>query len=284
MCGLLSADTKGFAEALASFFDFSKGAFSEHFTIADAVDIILLTILFAFVIKFVINKKAGALIFGILVCLVFYALASFFNLTGIRYILSGIFQIGALALVIIFQPEIRELLEKLGSGSLNGIRNFGDASHGSKMQYKNIDSICKAVHILSMQKTGALIAITKNTSLDDIIHTGTLINADISDTLIRNLFYDKSPLHDGAVIIDNGRIASAACILPLTKRTSFDFEIGTRHRAAIGLSEASDAIVIVVSEETGIISVAKDSNLTREFTNESLRQLLIKELIREDRR
>lgn len=284
MCGLLSTGTDSFIESVSSFLNFAKSAFLEHFTIADAVDIILLTILFALVIKFAVNKKAGALIVGIFVCLTVYALASFFDLTGIRYILSGIFQIGALALVIIFQPEIRELLEKLGSGSLNGIRNFGDSTHGNKMKYKNIDSICKAVHILSMQKTGALIAIAKNTSLDDIIHTGTLINADISDTLIRNLFYDKSPLHDGAVIVDNGRIVSAACILPLTKRTVFDFDLGTRHRAAIGLSETSDAIVIVVSEETGIISVAKDSVLTREFTNESLRQLLISELIKEDRR
>ena len=279
MFGLLQA-SGSFTDHIKSFFEFAKNAFSDFNPIVDTIDILLLTILFAFVFKYIIHKRAGALIFGIVICFVVLVLASVFDLTGTKYILSGVFQIGVIAIVIIFQPEIRELLEKVGSGSIKSIRGLGDGGESNRIQYKAIDAICKAVHILSMQKTGALIVISKNMSLDEIIHTGTEINADVSDALIRNLFYDKSPLHDGAVVIDNGRIAAAACILPLTKRTSVEQELGTRHRAAIGMTESNDAVVVVVSEETGIVSVAMDAELTRNFTNDTLRKLLIKELIR----
>lgn len=279
MFGLLQA-SGSFTDHIKSFFEFAKNAFSDFNPIVDTIDILLLTILFAFVFKYIIHKRAGALIFGIVICFIVLVLASVFDLTGTKYILSGVFQIGVIAIVIIFQPEIRELLEKVGSGSIKSIRGLGDGGESNRIQYKAIDAICKAVHILSMQKTGALIVISKNMSLDEIIHTGTEINADVSDALIRNLFYDKSPLHDGAVVIDNGRIAAAACILPLTKRTSVEQELGTRHRAAIGMTESNDAVVVVVSEETGIVSVAMDAELTRNFTNDTLRKLLIKELIR----
>ncbi len=281
MHGLLSAGTSSFAEFFTDFISFAGEAL-DKIKVSDVVDILILTVLFSFIFKYIISKKAGALIAGVLICFAVLILASVFDLTGTRYILSELFQIGIIALVIIFQPEIRELLERLGSGSINSIKGFGDNGSQSKLQYRSIDSICKAVHILSMQKTGALIVVARHMSLDEIIHTGTEINADISEPLIRNLFYDKSPLHDGAVVIDNGKIAAAACILPLTKRTSVDQDLGTRHRAAIGLSESCDAIVIVVSEETGIISVAMDAELDRNFTNDTLRKLLIKELIRGD--
>lgn len=281
MFGLLSAGGS-FADYIKSFFEFAKNAFNDFDPIFDTIDILLLTVLFAFVFKYIIHKRAGALIFGILICFVILVFASVFDLTGTKYILSGVFQIGVIAIVIIFQPEIRELLEKVGSGSINSIKGFGDGGESNRIQYKAIDAICKAVHILSMQKTGALIVISRNMSLDEIIHTGTEINADISDALIRNLFYDKSPLHDGAVIIDNGRIAAAACILPLTKRATVVQELGTRHRAAVGMTESNDAIVVVVSEETGIVSVAMDAELTRNYTNDTLRKLLIRELIRGD--
>ncbi len=281
MLGLLNIGTS-FADSFKSFLEFAKDAFNDFNPLIDTIDIILLTLLFAFIFKYIIHKRAGALIAGIVICFVVLVLASMFDLTGTKYILSGVFQIGVIAIVIIFQPEIRELLEKVGSGSINSIRGFSDGGELNRIQYKSIDAICKAVHILSMQKTGALIVISRNMSLDEIIHTGTEINADVSDPLIRNLFYDKSPLHDGAVVIDNGRIAAAACILPLTRRTSVEQELGTRHRAAIGLTESCDAIVVVVSEETGIVSVAMDAELTRNYTNDTLRQLLISELIRGD--
>ncbi len=281
MNGLLKAVPMDFADYFVAFMTFARETIAE-IKVSDMIDILLLTILFSFIFRYIIHKKAGALIVGVFLCFAIYMLASVFELTGIRYILAEIFQIGIIAIIIIFQPEIRELLERLGSGSINSLKGLGDSGSQSKMQYRSIDAICKAVHILSMQKTGALIVIARNMNLDEIIHTGTEINADISEPLIRNLFYDKSPLHDGAVVIDNGEIAAAACILPLTKRNSVDQELGTRHRAAIGLSESTDAMVVVVSEETGIVSVAKDAELTRNYTNESLRQLLIKELIKGD--
>lgn len=279
MIGLLNTQPTDFIEHFRAFLAFAKEAFAD-ITVADAIDILLLTVLFSFIFRYIIHKRAGALIFGIFVCFVTLVLASVFNLAGTRFILSGVFQIGIIAIVIIFQPEIRELLEKLGSGSINSIKGLGDNGNVNRIQYRAIDAICKSVHILSMQKTGALIVIGRTMTLDEIVHTGTVINADISDALIRNLFYDKSPLHDGAIVIDNGRVAAAACILPLTRRASVEQELGTRHRAAIGLSESTDAIVIVVSEETGIVSVAKDAELTRNYTNDTLRQLLIQELIK----
>ncbi len=245
----------------------------------DALDILILALLFYFVLRFFRSRKAGTLFIGISICVVLYALALFLNLTGVKYILSGIFQIGALAVVIIFQPEIRDLLESIGSGSIKRIRNISELTRKKQAQYKAIDNICKAVHVLSAEKTGALIVLGRTTGLDDVLHTGIEINADVSDYLIRNLFYDKAPLHDGAVLIEGNRIRAAACILPLPRHALAYNELGTRHRAAIGLSEVSDAIIIVVSEETGIISVAKENELKRNFTEDSLRKYLVKELV-----
>jgi diadenylate cyclase len=237
--------------------------------------------LFFFAVRFFKRRKAGALIAGIVVCLLIYVLATVFNISSIRYILSGVFEIGVLVLVVLFQPEIREALEKMGSGSLKSIKILGDNSSKNQSQYKVIDNICKAVQILSIEKTGALIVIERTTQLDDILHSGTVINSDVSESLIRNIFFNRAPLHDGAIVIDEGKIVAAACILPLPKRTTVDSELGTRHRAAVGISEVSDAITIVVSEETGVISVAKECKLIRDFTCDDLRKYLYHEIINE---
>ncbi|MBQ2875908.1 MAG: diadenylate cyclase CdaA [Clostridia bacterium] len=284
MFGLLSVGSAAdnFASEVAGFFNFAKEAFI-GFTLIDAVDILLLTVIFTFCFRFLKQKQAGYVILGIVVCLAVFILSIVFELSGIKFILSGVFQIGVLAFVIIFHPELRELLEKVGSGSIKGIRTLGsDAKHKEK-QHQMIKNITKAVHILSMEKTGALIVLTRTTRLDDVIHSGISINADVTDNLLRNLFYNRAPLHDGAVVIDGGRISAASCILPLPKRTVVDNDLGTRHRAAVGLSEISDALIIVVSEETGIISVAKECELIRGFTSESLRKYLIKEFLNEQR-
>ncbi len=275
MYGLLSTNIK---DSFAAFIGHAKDIFF-GFNWTDAVDIIILALLFYFVFSFFRSRKAGTLLVGIFICVVLYAVAVLFNLTGVQYILSAVFQIGALAIIIIFQPEIRDLLETIGSGSIKGIKTFREQAHKKQAQYKAIDNICKAVHVMSAEKCGALIVIGRTTQLDDITHTGIDINADVSDYLIRNLFYDKAPLHDGAVVIENNRIKSAACILPLPKRTFVDSELGTRHRAAVGMSEVSDAVIIIVSEETGVISVAKESELRRDFTEDSLRKFLVKELV-----
>ena len=283
MYGLLSIESgkDSIAAAFSGFFNFIKDAFLD-FSPKDAVDIVLLTVVFFFIFRFLKQKKAGMVILGIVICLAVLVLSTVFELSGISYILSGVFKIGVLALIIIFHPELRELLEKVGSGSIKGIRALGAESKSKEKQQQIITNITKAVHILSMEKTGALIVLSGTTKLDDIIHSGIPINAEISDSLLRNIFFNRAPLHDGAVVIDSGKIASASCILPLPKRTVVDSDLGTRHRAAIGLSEISDAIIIVVSEETGIISVARESDLTRGYTAESLRKYLVKEILRED--
>ena len=277
---LLNISGNNLIEDIKNFIVFTRNAFV-GFDWSDALDILLLTILFSIAVKFFKSRKAGALIVGIGVCAAIFVVASLLGLGSIRFILSGVFQIGALAIVIIFQPEIRDLLEKMGSGSIKGFKFFGEFSSHSKSQYRAVDSICKAVHVLSVEKTGALIVLERTTKLDDIIDTGTTINADVNDSLIRNLFYNRAPLHDGAIIIDDDKIVSAACILPLPRRAQIDSDLGTRHRAAIGLSEISDAIIIVVSEETGVISVAKECELIRDFTADSLRKYLYAEFVNE---
>ena len=177
-------------------------------------------------------------------------------------------------------PEIRDALEKLGSGSISGFLSLREQKDKNQ-QYKTvIDNIAAAVRELSSSKTGALIVIERTTQLDDITQTGVSINADVNAFLIRNIFFNKAPLHDGAIVIEGARITTAGCLLPLSRRHDMDNELGTRHRAAIGMSETSDAIIIVVSEETGMISIAFDGSLTRGFSADSLRRYLLKKLLK----
>jgi len=251
------------------------------FTLADAFDICFLALAFFFVFRFFRGKKSGAVLIGISVCLVFWFVSTYFNLDGVSSIFSKVFDIGVIALIIIFQPEIRDVLERIGTGPFNGLFSFGDQHRKQQLYYTAVDNICAAVSDLSRTKTGALIVLARTTSLDDVIQTGVKINADTNSFLLRNLFFDKAPLHDGAVVIDEGRIVSAGCLLPLTRRQDIDSDLGTRHRAAVGMSEISDAIIIVVSEETGVISVASDCALTRNYTPDSLRNFLLKAWVRD---
>ena len=276
---LLETTVSGIGEMFASFFAFAKDAFT-NFGFNDAIDIIILTVVFFFALRFFKGRKAGALILGIIVCLLLLFFASLFDLRGTYYIFSGVTKIGALALVIIFQPEIRDVLEKLGTGSISGIHLLGDQKKKNQAYFNVIDNICAAVGDLSNTKTGALIVIVRTTKLDDVIQTGIRLDSNVNSFLLRNIFFNRAPLHDGAVIIDNARIAAAGCLLPLTRRANVDSDLGTRHRAAIGMSETSDAITIVVSEETGSISIAHDCSLTRSCTPESLRRFLMEKMIR----
>lgn len=276
---LLETTVSGIGEMFASFFAFAKDAFT-NFGFNDAIDIIILTIVFFFALRFFKGRKAGALIIGIIVCLLLLFFASLFDLRGTYYIFSGVTKIGALALVIIFQPEIRDVLEKLGTGSISGIHLLGDQKKKNQAYFSVIDNICAAVGDLSNTKTGALIVIVRTTKLDDVIQTGIKLDSNVNSFLLRNIFFNRAPLHDGAVIIDNARIAAAGCLLPLTRRSNIDSDLGTRHRAAIGMSETSDAITIVVSEETGIVSIAHDCSLIRACTQESLRRFLMEKMIR----
>ncbi len=276
---LYTAQQTNIFEYFSGFFEYAKKVFME-FNVFDAIDIIILTAIFVFAYKFLKSRKSGALLIGVGICLVAVTIATLLNLDGVRFILSAIFENGVIVLIILLQPEIRDVLEKVGTGSLSGIMSFGDSKRRKQLYNAAIDNICAAVNDLSNTKTGALIAVVRTTKLDEIMHTGIVINADVNSFLLRNLFFNKAPLHDGAVIIDEARIAAAGCLLPLTRRTDVDSDLGTRHRAAIGLSETSDAVVIVVSEETGTISVAYDCTLTRNLNVDQLRRFLMQKLIR----
>lgn len=264
---------------LSSMLAFLKSCFLD-FTVADAADIILLSLIFFLAFRFLKGRKAGVLLIGILIFMALMIVAYIFELKATHFVFSQIFKIGVIALIIIFQPEIREALEKVGSGSISGIMSFGDQKKKRQMYSVAIDQICSAVGDLANNKTGALIVIGRTTKLDDVIQTGIAINSDVNSNLIRNLFFNKAPLHDGAIVIEDARITAAACLLPLTRRTDIDSDLGTRHRAAVGMSETSDAIVVVVSEETGTISVAFDCELTRDYTSDSLRKFLMSKIVK----
>lgn len=254
-----------------------------NFALADAFDIFFLALIFFFIFRFFRGKKGGAALIGISVCIVLWFVSDTLELVGVSSIFSRVLfnDIGVIALIIIFHPEIRDVLERIGTGPFNGLFAFGDQRKKQQLYYTAVDNICAAVSDLSRTKTGALIVLTRTTSLDDVIQTGVQINADTNSFLLRNLFFNKAPLHDGAVVIDEGRIVCAGCLLPLTRRQDMDSDLGTRHRAAVGMSEISDALIIVVSEETGVISVASDCALTRNYTPDTLRSFLLKAWVRD---
>ena len=282
MITLLAPNASNAGNGFLEFISLTKEAF-KNFSFFDVIDIILLTVIFFLAFMFLKSRKAGALIIGIAVCALLLTVATFLGLEGTKYLFSGLFQIGALAIVIIFQPEIRDGLERLGSGSISGIIHLGHNKKKKQAYVKAIENICNAVTDLSHTKTGALIVIQRTTQLEDIVQTGIVINADVQSALLRNIFFNRAPLHDGAVVIDDdAHIVAAGCLLPLARRQNIDEDLGTRHRAAIGMSETSDAIIIVISEETGVISVALDCELTRNYTADSLRKLLFRKLLREN--
>lgn len=232
--------------------------------ISDIVDILIVSVLIYYVYKFIRERRAGKLAVGIGVLAVIMILSNVFELAVMNYFMKNIFQVGLIAAVVIFQPELRSLLENVGGDSIKGLRSIGEDKENQET-LKFINELCEAVGEMSMSKTGALIVIEQSTKLGDIISTGTVINADTSSMLLRNIFFNKSPLHDGAVVIRDMRIYSAGCLLPLATKNNITKELGTRHRAAIGASEASDALVVVVSEETGTISLAHKGHMHRGY-------------------
>lgn len=257
----------------------SLGAAFSDFTFVDFLDIAVLSAILFFVFRFFTTRKVWTIFVGICVCALILLVSVLIPLPGTKMLFSEVFSVGILAIILIFQPEIRAVLEKIGSGSIHGFMSLSERRRQNQVYLSTIDNVCSAVRELADSKTGALIVMTRTTKLDEIISSGTVINADVNSVLLRNLFFNKAPLHDGAVIIDETRIAAAACVLPLTRSETLNSDLGTRHRAAIGLSEMSDAVVIVVSEETGIISVAYDCHLEREFTAESLKTFLHKKIL-----
>ena len=244
--------------------------------ISDFLDIIIVAYLIYKAIGFVRRTNSNNLAKGLVVFLLALWGSDIFSLTMINFLLRKTAELGLIALLILFQPELRRLLERMGSGFASGRSSSGTVMDSAISQ--TVQACCD----MSDSKTGALIIFERGVALNSIISSGTVINADTTAELLKNMFFNKAPLHDGAVIIRDGRIAAAGCVLPLTQRTNLSKDLGMRHRAGIGLSEESDAVIIVVSEETGAISAAMDGMLKRHLSGEALDKLLRGELIREE--
>ncbi|MBR3969959.1 MAG: diadenylate cyclase CdaA [Ruminococcus sp.] len=272
---------------MPSFQDIKYAFFSLMSTIEfkDIIDLVALTYIIYLVLKLVRETRAGQLIKGILLLVAAYLISSLFDLTVMEYILGNALDVGLLAMLILFQPEIRRALEQFGQTKF-GIKlmGIGIPSNDIKQRWNlAIDAICDSCVELSASCTGALIVIERKTRLGEQIETGTLLNALPSKEIFGNIFYPKTPLHDGAVIMRDGIILAGACFLPRPKSdVTIDKSLGSRHRAAIGMSENSDAVVVVVSEETGQISVAINGVLTRDYTRMKLKYALEKEIFYED--
>ncbi|MDP4108524.1 MAG: diadenylate cyclase CdaA [Bacillota bacterium] len=245
-------------------------------TVWDVVDILTVAYLLYRVVKLIRDTSAERLLKGIVFLLIVMQLSEWLNLNVINFILKNLMQLGFLAIIIVFQPELRKMLEQVGKNRLSTI--FYRDADTNEIQ-RSIFQTVEAASSMSWSKIGALIVFERNDKLGDIIKTGTLVDAEISSELVKNVFYPKAPLHDGAMIIRDARIISAGCVLPLSENPNLSRELGTRHRAAVGISERSDALCVVVSEETGAISVASGGMLKRHLAPETLEKLLMKEFI-----
>jgi len=244
----------------------------------DTLDVALVALVIYGIIRLVRDSRAEQLLKGILIFALAFLSASLLNLKTMYYLLKAVFDYSLLVLIIIFQPEIRRALEQLAhtrfsSLSLLGI-GYDEAEQESKRWQKSISAVCSAVELLREQRMGALIVFERNTKLGEIIDSGTIINAEPTPELICNIFFNKAPLHDGAMIMRNGYVYAAGCILPLSDNQQISRELGTRHRAGVGMSENSDALVVIVSEETGVVSLAIGGEIKRNFTIEALRVAL----------
>ncbi|MDE8727945.1 diadenylate cyclase CdaA [Ruminococcus bromii] len=276
LCKEVNALNKVF-EAIASWWEWMV-SIAMNFQFKDAVDIIIVAFLIYGVVKLVRETRAGQLVKGLFLLVILFIISSYFNLVMVSRVLAYFFQFAFVAILIVFQPEIRKALEQVGRNnvgqSIAAVVTGRDRSYDRAQIRKAINAVVDGVGILQQLKMGALIVFERKMKLGDIIETGTQINCEPSGQIVGNIFFNKAPLHDGAMIIRDGMIHAAGCILPLTKNTSVSAELGTRHRAALGVSEESDAVVVVVSEETGQISVAVNGVLARRFTRDTLRDVL----------
>lgn len=242
--------------------------------LSDLIDIAILAVLIYQIAKIIRETRAMQLLKGIFILLGVLLLSDLLNLNALNYILENTVQAGLFAIVVIFQPELRSMLERMGRSKAGKIFDVVAGQSGNDKTTAVIDELCEAAANMSRTKTGALIVIERSTRLGDVIRTGSVVNADVSAALLENIFAPNTPLHDGAVIVRGDRIYTAGSLLPLTSNPNLSRELGTRHRAALGISEASDAMVVIVSEETGKISIAINGTLTRNLDKDSLKRAL----------
>lgn len=246
----------------------------------DVIDILIVAYLIYKTIKLVKETRAEQLIKGIVLLLILLQLSYTLRLNTINFIIRYSMQFGVIAILIVFQPELRRALEKIGTSKIGNI--FVPDVRVNEETIAVVDSVVQACQSMSKDKVGALIVIERDTKLGEIIRTGVTLDADVCRELLINIFFPNTPLHDGAVIIRNSKITAAGCFLPLTSNSNLNKQLGTRHRAGIGMSENSDAVVVIVSEETGTISIALNGNLTRNLTGDTLKKALVKFLVKDD--
>ena len=255
------------------------------FTIADLFDVIIVSFLIYEFIKLIRETRAEQLVKGILIFSLAYVLSYQLHFKMLSTILSNFFQFGVMALLIVFQPELRRALEHIGRSQIGGYWSFGnilgEGDDYDKGIVKVVDVVCQSFRSFQLSRTGALIVFERKTKLGDIVSTGTVIKAKASVEIISNIFYNKAPLHDGAMVVKDNLIYAGGCILPLTKNENLSNDLGTRHRAAVGISENSDAIAVVVSEETGSISIAINGVLRKVNSIDTLKKKLISLLVQD---
>lgn len=252
------------------FYNYFINAFS-GFGLTDAIDIIIVTFVVYFVLKLVFETRAEQIIKGILILAAGTIVSGALNLHTLNWMCKGALALGAVAILIVLQPELRRALEFMGRGRIINALGQGDKEQSKRI----VSAISGSIEKFSKDKTGALIVFERQTMLEDYVETGTVLNARISEQLVGNLFYEGSPLHDGAVIISGTKIYAAGCVLPLSKNQNISSDLGTRHRAGLGITEHSDALVLIVSEETGIISMAEDGKLDRFLDKKSVEKKLL---------
>ena len=239
----------------------------------DWIDIFIVAVIIYYAVRFIRDKRAAKLLVGMFFILVVYFIGGIFDMYAISFLLTNVFQVGIIAIIVIFQSEIRSALEKVGGTPINQINMISDPRNIQKT-LESVDIIAQVASDCSAVRRGALIVIERTTKLGDIIKEGTVLRAEMSVKLLSSIFYDKAPLHDGAVIISNNLIEAAGCILPMSDNTELLKNVGMRHRAGLGISENSDAVVVIISEESGAVSVAVDGRLDRNYNRASLKREL----------
>ena len=249
--------------------------------ITDVLDILIMTFVGYKLLTLVQATRIANLVKGVVIFIVILGLVTLLNLNGISFILSTIVDIGILALIILFQPELRRILEEVGSRKLNVLGIFAHNETTPTME-QTVSQTVQACRDMSKSRTGALIVFEREIRLDDMARSGTILVASVTQELLKNIFFVKAPMHDGAAIIRGGRLLSAGCMLPLSRNVNISRDLGMRHRAGIGMSENSDAVVVIVSEETGSISVAIGGMLKRHLVPETLENILRNELLPQD--
>ena len=247
--------------------------------ISDIIDILVVSFLIYTVLRLVRSSSAARVAWTVLVLLIATWLTSVFDLYACNWILNKILELGFISLVVIFQPEIRRAMERFGG---KFFLNLVDPASKKSVEESTIEATVSACEIMSKERVGVLLIFERSVSLEEYFKTGTLIDAKVTEQLLRNLFFPKASLHDGAVIVRGGRIAAAGCVMPLSENTHLSSDLGTRHRAGIGTSEVSDAVVVIVSEETGTISVAIGGMLKRHLAPQTLEKLMSNELMTND--